>query len=86
MRRLYLLLILVCMLGCTAPKYYTLSTPTGLYIGLCDPYWGHEGIWASGEHFWFSAFSYKHPAISDVHMSRTEKWWGCPVFYTGARK
>jgi hypothetical protein len=39
-------------------------------------FFSHKTIWASGDHFWFSAWGYKSATIYDYIHSQEEGWWG----------
>jgi hypothetical protein len=51
----------------------------------CHQVMGHDSVWKSPGHVYFSLIGYKNPSVRDVEASTSEGWWGCPVDIGGCK-
>jgi hypothetical protein len=50
----------------------------------CNTVMGHDSIWKSPAHAYFSIIGWKYMTPEDIRKSKEEGWWGCGVLKVSA--
>lgn len=69
---------ILIFLGLIAGLILVILMPSGCALN-CNQVMGHDSIWKSPAHAYFSIIGWKYMSVQDVNKSKAEGWWGCGV-------